>query len=98
MPVSYTFGIHKGVIMTRTKTAISLKESLFEQADAIAQEMNISRSQLFSIAVEEFIERHQSQKMLEALNEVYEDGPDASEQQLLREAKAKYRQMFEDEW
>ncbi len=84
--------------MTRTKTAISLTESLFEQADALAEEMNISRSQLFSIAVEEFIERHQNQKMLEALNEVYQDGPDASEQQILREAKPKYRQMLEDEW
>lgn len=84
--------------MAKTKTAISLKETLFEQADAIAQEMKISRSQLFSMAVEEFIERHQNQKMLEALNEIYEDGPDASEQQILREAKAKYRQMLEEEW
>ena len=83
--------------MAKTKTAISLKESLFEQADAIAQEMNISRSQLFSIAVEEFIERHRNQKMLEALNEVYKGGPDAAEQQLLREAKGKYRQLLEDE-
>ena len=84
--------------MAKTKTAISLKESLFEQADAIAQEMNISRSHLFSIAVEEFIERHQNQKMLEALNEVYQEEPDASELQLLREAKPKYRKLLEDEW
>ena len=84
--------------MAKTKTAISLEESLFEQVDSIAQEMNISRSHLFSIAVEEFIERHQNQKMLEALNKVYEDGPEASELQLLREVKPKYRKLIEDEW
>lgn len=84
--------------MTKTKTAISLNESLFAQADAIAQEMKISRSELFSIAVEEFIERRQNQKLLETLNEIYKDGPDPSEQQVLREVKPKYRQMFEDEW
>ena len=84
--------------MAKTKTAISLKESLFEQVNIIAEEMNISRSHLFSIAVEEFIERHQNQKMLEALNEVYQEGLDASELQLLREAKPKYRKLLEDEW
>ena len=84
--------------MSKTKTAVSLDETLFEQAEAVAQEMNISRSQLFSLAVEEFIERRQSQKMLEALNKVYEDSPDASEQQILREAKSKYRRLLEDEW
>ena len=84
--------------MSKTKTAVSLDENLFEQAEAVAQEMNISRSQLFSLAVEEFIKRRQSQKMLELLNKVYEDAPDASEQQILREAKPKYRRLLEDEW
>jgi len=84
--------------MAKTKTAISLEETLFEEADAVAQEMDISRSHLFSIAVQQFIERHQNQKMLEALNEVYKDGPNTSELLLLREVKPKYRRLLEDEW
>ncbi len=84
--------------MVEIKTEISLKESLFEEAKTVAKEMNISRNRLFTIAVEQFIDRYQSQKMLAALNEIYQDGSDASELQLLREVKPKYRQMFEDEW
>lgn len=93
----YTLGNPKYAIMAKITTTISLKESLIEQADAIAEEMGISRSHLFSIAIEQFVVRHQNQKILGALNDVYRDGPSDSEQQLLREAKLKYRQMFEDE-
>ncbi len=84
--------------MAKTKTAISLHKALFEQVIIIAEEMNVSRSRLFSIAVEEFIERHQAQKMLEALNDVYKYAPDASERQLLHETKSKYRKLLQDEW
>ncbi len=43
--------------MASIKTAISLPESLFEQAEAIAREMKISRSAVVAIALEEFIRR-----------------------------------------
>ncbi len=84
--------------MAKTKTAVSLEESLFEQADAVAEEMEISRSRLFALAVEQFLARHEAKKMLEALNSTYQDEPDEAEQQLLREAKAKYRTRLEDTW
>lgn len=82
--------------MAKTTIVITLKESLLKQANITAQEMNISRSRLFSIAMKQFIEQRQNRKILKALNEVYEDGPYASEQQLLRKVKSKYRQMLED--
>lgn len=81
--------------MAKVKTTISLEESLFEAAKTVAQEMNISRNRLFTIAVEQFIERYQNQKMLKTLNEVYQDGSDASEQQFLREVKPRYRKLLE---
>ena len=43
--------------MTSIKTAISLDRSLFEQADALAQAMNTSRSGLIALALKELIER-----------------------------------------
>ena len=98
MMTRYTSGNPKYVIMAKIKTTISLKESLVEQADAIAEEMGISRNRLFSVAVEQFVVRYQNQKILGALNDVYRDGPRDSEQQLLHEAKLKYQQRFEDEW
>lgn len=67
--------------MAHVKTAVSLEEPLLKQADDLAREMNVSRSRLFSLAVEEFIQRHQDQALLEALNAAYEEPPDSEEQQ-----------------
>jgi hypothetical protein len=41
--------------MTTIKTAISLPASLFQQAETLAGEMQISQSLLIEIALEEFI-------------------------------------------
>ncbi len=84
--------------MAKIKTAISLEVSLFEKASSVAQEMIISRNRLFTIAIAQFIKRYQNQKILEALNEVYQDDSDVSEQQLLREVKFKNHQTLENEW
>ncbi|MDA3950103.1 MAG: ChpI protein [Spirochaeta sp.] len=54
------------------KTAISLPDSLYEDAERTAREMGIPRSQLFARAVSEFIKRHQREEITQRLNEVYE--------------------------
>ena len=53
--------------MTTVKTAISLPASLFEQAETLAGEMQISQSFLIEIALEEFI-RRENQQLLEKIN------------------------------
>lgn len=80
------------------KTAISLEESLFERVDALAKELNISRSYLFALAAQEFIERHENQHLLEATNAAYDDLPDPYEQALRQEMRAKHRQLVEGDW
>src|SRR5918996_2611777 len=87
-------GREKGAGMSIVKTAISLPEPLFERADAFARQQNISRSQLFARAVEEFLRRHESQALLEALNRVYEDfSPTPEEKEVRRLMKQKQREM-----
>ena len=54
------------------KTAISLSDRLYEKAEKTASYMGIPRSKLFSLAVEEFIEKHNGQMITEKINEVYE--------------------------
>ena len=54
------------------KTAISLPDALYEDAEQTARAMGIPRSQLFARAVSEFIKRHKREKITERLNEVYE--------------------------
>ena len=53
------------------KTAISLPDELFESADAFAQRLGISRSQLFATALAEYLAKHQTRKLTDRLNAVY---------------------------
>ena len=46
--------------MAYMKTAISLEESLFREAESIAENMKISRSKLIATAVLEFISKHKN--------------------------------------
>jgi metal-responsive CopG/Arc/MetJ family transcriptional regulator len=84
--------------MAHVKTAVSLREDLFEQVEALASEMKISRSRLFVLALEEFFQRHQSQQLLEQINAAYDGAPDPSEQALRRRMRHQHRQIVEGEW
>ena len=53
------------------KTAISLPDRLFSDAEQIAQDLGIPRSQLFAIALEEFIRKHRKYDITNKLNIIY---------------------------
>ena len=55
------------------KTAISIEDDLFQQAEAAAKELGLSRSALFSQAVEEFIKTHMPNEITRRYNEVFAD-------------------------
>jgi mRNA interferase MazF len=46
------------------QTPLSLPKTLCEQAEVLAQQLNISQSQLFGIAIEHFIRNHHNQALL----------------------------------
>ena len=52
------------------KTAISIPDELFEEAERLASEWQISRSQLYSRALQEFVARHAPDRLTEAMNRV----------------------------
>ena len=84
--------------MTVVKTAISIQETLYEQAELLAKKMNISRSHLFGMAVEDFIQRYQNRSLLEEINQAYSDEPDPAEQTRLLQMRKQYRKIVEGEW
>jgi metal-responsive CopG/Arc/MetJ family transcriptional regulator len=84
--------------MEYVKTAISLHKALFEQVEALAHDMHVSRSRLFVLAVEEFIRRHENQQLLERLNAAYADAPDSAEQTLQHRMRRQHRHVVEGEW
>jgi metal-responsive CopG/Arc/MetJ family transcriptional regulator len=53
------------------KTAVSLPDHLYEEAERTAQSLGIPRSQLFAKALEEFIAFHKRENITERLNRVY---------------------------
>jgi predicted transcriptional regulator len=55
------------------KTAISLPQAVFAQADRLARRLHKSRSELYRDAVAEFIARHEPDAITEAMDRVAEE-------------------------
>jgi metal-responsive CopG/Arc/MetJ family transcriptional regulator len=53
------------------KTAISLPDPLFHAAEQYAQEHNLSRSELYARALQQYLTSNQSQGVTEALDQIY---------------------------
>jgi hypothetical protein len=53
------------------KTAISVPDDVFRTAESFARQQQLSRSALFTRAVEEFLSRHRHEGVTERLNRVY---------------------------
>jgi predicted transcriptional regulator len=52
------------------KTAVSIPDDVFEKAEHLARRMKKSRSQLFSNALEEYVNRHAPDGVTEAMDKV----------------------------
>lgn len=72
------------------KTAISIPDQLFEEVEKFAQEHNYSRSEVFVIAIKDFLEKLQSKKLLEAINKAYSDVELQEEKTIREESKKHY--------
>lgn len=66
------------------KTAISIPDSIFEQAEAAARELQMSRSELYTTALREFLNEKESERITERLNQVYEQEPSTLDPMLVR--------------
>jgi metal-responsive CopG/Arc/MetJ family transcriptional regulator len=59
------------------KTAVSIPDNVFEEAERLASELRTSRSQLYSRALQEFVARHAPDRLTEAMNRVVDEvGPE----------------------
>ena len=53
------------------KTAISVPDPVFVQADCLAKRLQISRSELYTRAVEDYIDEHRRSRVREKLDALY---------------------------
>ena len=84
--------------MQAMKTAISIEKNLFDQADNLARTMKVSRSKLFVIALQDYIEHQKNKEMLAQINSAYADEPDTTEQTLRRKSRQQHRRIVGGEW
>jgi len=54
------------------KTAISIPDEVFVAAEGLAERLGVSRSQLYSSAIAQYIAAHRSKGVTARLNAVYE--------------------------
>ena len=53
------------------KTAISIPDKIFDAAERAATKLGMSRSELYTTAVREYIDRHAREGITDELNDVY---------------------------
>jgi len=54
------------------KTVISIPEEVFQSAESLAKRLGMSRSQLYTAAVNEYLNRRQDRQLTARLNSIYE--------------------------
>jgi predicted transcriptional regulator len=57
------------------KTAISIPDDVFAQAEKLARRLKKSRSQLYSHALREYVARHGPECITETLDRIHADTP-----------------------
>ena len=53
------------------KTAVSLPDPIFKEAERLARRLGVPRSRLYAAAIASFVQAHRRKGITEALNEVY---------------------------
>jgi metal-responsive CopG/Arc/MetJ family transcriptional regulator len=53
------------------KTAVSMPDDLFHEAEATARRLRVSRSELYAKAIAEFLKQQDGNAITERLNDVY---------------------------
>lgn len=84
--------------MSNIKTAVSIKESLFKEAETLAKKLEISRSKLFAVALENFIRQQENRELLKKINEVYSQVFSPDEERYRKQIRDYHRRSLEDEW
>jgi metal-responsive CopG/Arc/MetJ family transcriptional regulator len=66
------------------KTAISIPDGIFASADQLAEQLGVSRSELYATAVAEFVAKHQATDVTARLDQLYATQPSRLEPALRR--------------
>ncbi|MCX5895306.1 MAG: ribbon-helix-helix domain-containing protein [Proteobacteria bacterium] len=71
------------------KTAVSVPDDIFREVEKFAKEYHYSRSEVFVIALKEFLEKLKSAQLLKSLNDAYSE-VETFEEKAVREKGKRY--------
>ena len=77
------------------KTAISIPDSLFEEAEEAAKRLGMSRSELYAKAVKTFLAALRKENITQQLNEVYAEEPSELDDVI---ARMQWASIPEEQW
>lgn len=77
------------------KTAISIPDPVFQEAEVLAKELGISRSHLYSQAILAYLEERRGERITQALNEIYSEDSSKLDPVL---AQMQYLSLAQEEW
>jgi hypothetical protein len=77
------------------KTAISVPDDLFKRAETVAKKMQVSRSELYSLALAAFLKTRDDEALTRQLNEFYRETPAEIDEAFQR---AQFDLMKRSEW
>ncbi|MBU2054076.1 MAG: CopG family transcriptional regulator [Proteobacteria bacterium] len=83
--------------MPGVKTAISLNEELLIKVSRLADDLHVSRSKVFTLAVQDYLKKQENQSLLAQLNEAYEDFPSEEERGISKSMRIKHNNIIEQE-
>ena len=84
--------------MTTVKTGISLDEDLYKQMVTLAEALHVSRSELVSMAVRDFLREQENKRIFDRLNDVYREGPDPDDVRMLQGLRQLYDRSTKQDW
>lgn len=77
------------------KTAVSIPDDVFEDAERLATELQTSRSQLYSRALQEFVARHTPDRLTEAMDRVVDEIGGEADDEFSRRASRRVLEQVE---
>ncbi len=77
------------------KTAISLPDSVFDEAEALAKQLGVSRSELYTKALKAYLRKYNRNQILAKLNQVYSEESSELDPVL---AKMQFMSLPREDW
>ena len=83
------------VILILMKTAISINDDVFLEAEQTAHQLGLSRSKLYSMAILEFVQNHNPETITAKLNEIYSRNDSRLDDDIVQ---SNYNLLAQEDW